>query len=44
MTIINGVSTAFLDAYMKDSREAREFLAGTWMLAEKTERATLEVK
>jgi fermentation-respiration switch protein FrsA (DUF1100 family) len=43
-TVINGVSTAFLDAYLKDSERALEFLNAMQMPPSTSARAKLELR
>ncbi len=43
-TVINGVSTAFLDAYLKDSERALEFLNAMQMPSSTSARAKLELR
>lgn len=44
LSIIRGTSTAFLDAYLKDDEEAKDFLKNTDVKALTNNRATLEHK
>ena len=44
LSIIRGTSTAFLDAYLKDDAEAKDFLKTTDVKALTNNRATLDRK